>query len=316
MTSKNTVNRTDVQALVASAGLAADAADALVANLDETVLAGCIGMAPDDLDTPDATLVSVVLDMSGSMSPHQKAVVGAYNTMLKALAGAKAATSILVTTWTFNDARALLSGFEEARAKPPLSNAIYRPDGGTALFDAILSAMTGLVAYGEALEDGGVPSKRVLFVLSDGDDNMSKTQASAVRAAATALAAKEAYTLAFAGFGGGDLGALARSIGFLTCSRRALPRRRSVASFDRRASQSCASAKLARAQPRSASSERRRYRSARLTPRTWTYAQSARGTTKLKTFSTASTAPTTPRWSPSDGAPMSGWNTMRWMGIG
>jgi hypothetical protein len=70
------------------------------------------------------------------------------------------------------------------------------------------------VSYGQALADSGVPTKRVLFVLSDGDDNMSKATATKVAAAAQALVREEAYTLAFAGFGGGDLAAVARAIGF------------------------------------------------------------------------------------------------------
>lgn len=208
------ITKTQAAALVGSAGLPASAEEALVANLDETVLLGCVGLSADDLDASDATLVSIVLDMSGSMAPHRKAVVDAFNTMQKALGGAKAASAILATAWTFNDAIGLLSGFEPIAQKPALTQTVYRPDGGTALYDAILAAMTGLVSYGQALADSGVPTKRVLFVLSDGDDNMSKASATKVASAAQALVREEAYTLAFAGFGGGDLAAVARAIGF------------------------------------------------------------------------------------------------------
>jgi hypothetical protein len=199
---------------IQGAGLGSDAEDALVANLDETVLLGCVGLAADDLDAADATIVSVVIDMSGSMAPHKKAVIDAYNSMQRALSDARAASAILTTTWFFSDAPRLLSGFEPVAKKTPLSSAVYRPDGGTALHDAILGAMTGLVSYGQALWDSGVPSKRILFVLSDGDDNASKANAQSVSAAAHALAREEAYTLAFAGFGIADLGAVARSLGF------------------------------------------------------------------------------------------------------
>lgn len=210
----NKASRADAERLIHEARLGRDAEDALVANLDETVLLGCVGLEPDHVDGADATLVSVVLDMSGSMGTHARAVIDAYNTMQKALSDAKASSAILGTTWTFSDVLSLHSGFEAVGKKPPLSSATYRPSGGTALYDAVLASMTGLVSYSQALWDGGIPTRRVLFVLSDGEDNASKAPVSAVARAASALAADEAYTLAFAGFGGGDLAAVAKAMGF------------------------------------------------------------------------------------------------------
>ena len=210
----NKASRADAERLIHEARLGRDAEDALVANLDETVLLGCVGLEPDHVDGADATLVSVVIDMSGSMGAHARAVIDAYNTMQKALTEAKASSAILTTTWTFSDALALHSGFEAVGRKPPLTSATYQPSGGTALYDAVLAAMTGLVSYSQALWDGGIPTRRVLFVLSDGEDNASRAPVSSVARAASALAADEAYTLAFAGFGGGDLGAVAKAMGF------------------------------------------------------------------------------------------------------
>ena len=91
---------------------------------------------------------------------------------------------------------------------------MYTPNGCTALHDAVLGAMTGLVTYGEELWRSGVPTRRILFVLSDGEDNVSKATAQDVAKLARALAAEEAYTLAYAGFGSGDLLAQARALGF------------------------------------------------------------------------------------------------------
>lgn len=206
-------NAVDAGDLVRRSIAFTDAASALVSNLDDTVLLGCVGLSADELDSPDATLVSIVLDMSGSMAPHQKAVVDAYNQMLRAFSGAKSSTAILASAWAFSDKPALLSSYEPTPRKPPLCSAVYRPNGMTALHDAILGALTGLVAYGQRLWDEGVPTKRILFVLSDGDDNASKATAPEVRSALAALARDEAYTLAYAGFGGDQAGQAAR-LGF------------------------------------------------------------------------------------------------------
>ena len=59
--------------------------------------------------------------------------------------------------------------------------------------------MTGLVAYGQELWDQGVPTRRVLFLLSDGDDNASKAKARDVKALADSLLTAEQTSLAYAG---------------------------------------------------------------------------------------------------------------------
>lgn len=206
--------RDDAAALIGASVIDPNAHRALVANLDETVLMGCVGLEADQLDAADATLVSVVLDMSSSMDPHKKGVVEAFNTMIAALSGAKAASAILVSVWAFADQARLLSSYEPVDRKPKLTGTVYSPDGCTALFDAVLGAMTGLVTYGQRLYDEGVPTKRVLFVLTDGEDNASKATAAEVKAAASALLRQEAYALAYAGFGGADLQRQADALGF------------------------------------------------------------------------------------------------------
>lgn len=205
---------TTMRQLVAEAGLAGAAGDVLVQNLDETVLMGAVGLPADALDVADATLVAVVLDMSGSMEPYKRAVIDAYNGMLEALGRAKAASAIVVSAWAFADCPVLLSSYEPVEHKPRLDGTVYAPNGCTALHDAVLGAMSGLCAYGQRLWDEGVPTRRVLFVLSDGDDNSSRRSAVEVRTAASALAAQEAYTLAYAGFGPGDHAGQAAALGF------------------------------------------------------------------------------------------------------
>jgi len=206
-----------VRAAVASAvrcGLSAPAAQVLVANLDETVLLGTLGADVDALDATEATLVSVVLDMSGSMARHRRSVIEAYNAMLDALRAASAAENILVSTWTFADAPRLLSGYQSVTSAPRLDKSTYDPNGLTALYDTLLGSMTGMVTYGQQLADNGVPSKRILFVLSDGHDTSSKASGLDVRTAAAALCAQEVYTLAYAAFGSGVAATLAGDVGF------------------------------------------------------------------------------------------------------
>ena len=214
MNNSKTGNATGTEQHLRAAGLSSAALDVMVQNLDETVLMGCVGLEADAIDSAEATLVSVVLDMSGSMDTHRVAVVEAYNAMLTALVAAKSASSILVSTWAFNDAPQLLSSYETVDKKPRLAKSVYAPGGGTALYDATLHALTGLVAYGQELWDQGIPTRRVLFVLSDGDDNSSKAKAAEVRTLAESVLRQELTTLAYAGFGTTDPLAQAALLGF------------------------------------------------------------------------------------------------------
>lgn len=205
---------TNIQASIIASGLPQAAATELVNNLNNTVIMGCVGTAIDDLDATEATLVSVVLDMSSSMDSYRNEVIAAYNAMLGALQASKAAASIMLSTWTFADSPNLLHGYLPVGQVAPLTSAEYAPNGMTALYDTLLATMTGIVTYGQKLLDNGVPNRRIVFVLSDGGDNRSKSRATQVKTAAQGLITQEAYTLAYAGFGSPDLKQLADEVGF------------------------------------------------------------------------------------------------------
>jgi hypothetical protein len=209
-------SRDEVSRLLRQAALphSADAGELLIANLDETALLGCVGAPAAHLDASEVTLVSVLLDASGSMQPYRSAVVEAHRGMVNALAASKTAADVLLSTWAFADAPLLLRSHEPVARAVALASGEYAPAGCTALHDTVLHAMTGLVAYSEALAASGVPTKRVLFVLSDGADNASRARASEVKRVARELLSDESSTLAFAGFGPCDARALADSLGF------------------------------------------------------------------------------------------------------
>ena len=163
--------------------------------------ADALGTSLDDLDSEDVTLACFVVDASSSMAGVASAVIDAYNAELRALRGARTATEILVSTTVFADAPQCLHGYSKVADAPLLDGASYRPDGSTALYDAVLEAFTRLAAYRTLLLDNGVRSRAIVTVLSDGEDNVSKRRALDVKQAAARLAREEGTVLAFAAFG-------------------------------------------------------------------------------------------------------------------
>ena len=80
--------------------------------------------------------VAFVLDKSGSMRSIEEAVVAGYNDYLRELRAQGGETLFSLTTFD-TTLRARLCRRAARRASPELDHALYRPDGMTALYDAI-----------------------------------------------------------------------------------------------------------------------------------------------------------------------------------
>ena len=211
-TSSQAVSKLLIQA--GQDGLSRNATEILVENLTPTTLAAAQGTSIDDLVGDQVTLVCVVLDKTGSMDPHRLEVVEAYNRMLEALRSSKAADSILLSAWFFDEKSQLYHSFLPLGSCLALSRNNYFPDGNTALFDAVLDSFTGVVAYAQELKNHGILTKAVVVAVTDGDDNSSRHRASEVKVIAESLLRQEIYTLALVGFGSGIASRAARDMGF------------------------------------------------------------------------------------------------------
>jgi von Willebrand factor type A domain len=185
----------------ANNSLSRQSVDLLVQNLNGQAGLGCVGAQVDSLNTDDVTLLSVIIDESGSMGSVRNDVIDAFNQMTRALHDSKAQDSILMSAWKFSNAPTLLFGYTPIDSVPDLTPALYMPDGGTALYDATMNGLTGLVGYGQDLRNNGIRTRSIAVVISDGDDNMSKHSSTAVRTVAQDLIRQETYTLAFIGLG-------------------------------------------------------------------------------------------------------------------
>jgi uncharacterized protein YegL len=171
----------------------------VVTNLNATTMAH--GMSPEDLVTEEVFIVVEITDRTGSMSSSQQTVIDAYNGHLAALAGSKAADSILWQHWLFDTSLTLLHG------PVPVANAIrldtknYDPDGQTALHDAVLSAFDFIERYVHTLQSKGIRARVVINAVTDGQDNASRHTAQQVKDRADALVREEIYTLNLVAFG-------------------------------------------------------------------------------------------------------------------
>lgn len=214
MTSKSKVIKTKAQASqsIIGAGLSQAATKILVNNLSTQTIAGAAGVDPADLPE-EVTLFSVVLDETGSMQGNRSAVIQAFDEMIKALKDSKAADSILMSVWAFNDRMTrLVHSYLPLDLVPGLTD--YDPDGGTNLFDATLDSITSLLQYEVDLAKAGTRTQSIVVVFTDGEDNASRNPASAVKTVVDGLIAKEKYVFSLVAFGQGYAKQTASEMGF------------------------------------------------------------------------------------------------------
>lgn len=204
----------NAQAAPGHKGLSQATTEILIQNLTPATIAGAQGAGYETLGGDKAFLFVPVLDMTGSMSPFRRDVIEAYNNMLAALKGSKQAEQILMSSWTFNVQSYLLHGYTPLEFVSLLDDGTYKPGEQTALYDAVLDALTGVVAYGQELRNQGARTKITLVVFTDGRDNSSRHSAKKVRKVVEDLLAQEMYTFALVGFGGGFARQVAQDIGF------------------------------------------------------------------------------------------------------
>lgn len=101
----------------------------------------------------------ILLDASGSMVPHAHALRGAYNRYLAWLKQhAPALSSLDVRCFHADVASPAVTTLHSAQ---PLTEATYQPEGGTALYEALITAC----------EDTAQPGQHILLVFTDGVDS-------------------------------------------------------------------------------------------------------------------------------------------------
>lgn len=113
------------------------------------------------------TEIVCIIDESGSMQHQQQATIDGFN---KFLADQRAAPGTAnVTLVTFSNGWRTPIKSTSVNLVPNLDKTTYRPDGGTALLDAVGNAIKTL---GDVAE--GVPGSDVVFVIiTDGGENAS-----------------------------------------------------------------------------------------------------------------------------------------------
>lgn len=178
-------------------------ASLITGNLGPLVLAGAAGKALEDITASDVTLVTLLIDASGSIADRglEQAVRDGQNALLDAFGGAKEKDSVLLALWLFNGDQKVVHAYLPVDDATRLDPRNYRGQGGTRLYDTWCDALTANVAYAQRLRDGGTPTRSVVVVVTDGEDVGSTRSSRDCASLSKDLLASELFTLAFVGVG-------------------------------------------------------------------------------------------------------------------
>ena len=121
------------------------------------------------------TEIAFILDRSGSMSSIAESAVAGFNELLAQQQAEHLQHPVRMSLVLFNE------GYEAPFCSIPAPEAIpldmvgYRPNGNTALLDAIGRTIDETGARLAALAEGDRPGKVVIAIMTDGLENASKT---------------------------------------------------------------------------------------------------------------------------------------------
>ena len=128
---------------------------------------------PDKLGAAEYTLVTVVMDVTGSISSFASDLLDMKRSVVDACGKNPRRDFLMLRNLEFNTSIREVNGFVEWRNIDPATFQVPSCTGGTALFDATFNAVAATNEYAKILSDQDFGVNGVVFVITDGDDNAS-----------------------------------------------------------------------------------------------------------------------------------------------
>lgn len=151
----------------------------------------------DDLGASEYTLVTVLIDESGSTSGFRQDMENCLKEIVRACKYSPRADNLLLRFCVFDDKFHEHHGFKLLeKINPDDYNGILNSGGSTALYDASKAVIEASAVYGKTLQQNDFTVNSILFVITDGCDNMSKlTQGEVKKALVEAISQENLESL-------------------------------------------------------------------------------------------------------------------------
>lgn len=136
---------------------------------------------PDTLGSTEYTLVTLVLDKTGSVLDFADELFKVKKTVLEACRKSPRADFLLLRVVEFNSQPDEVHGFMPLAAIDSAKYAVPACAGMTALRDATFSAVGATNAYAKTLADQDYLTNALIVIATDGDDNRSRMNVAEVK---------------------------------------------------------------------------------------------------------------------------------------
>jgi uncharacterized protein YegL len=146
---------------------------------------------PEHLTETEYTLVTIAVDISGSVEEFDSHLIQALKDIIKACRKSPKADNLLVRVVLFQSEVKELHGFRPISDIDEDKEYILNCGGGTALFDASYDSVVSTTRYAEVLYQQDFSVNGIVFIITDGDDNNSKMTAQSVHQAVSESISKE-----------------------------------------------------------------------------------------------------------------------------
>jgi hypothetical protein len=130
---------------------------------------------PEHLGATEYTLVTVVVDETGSVAGFSDQLLATVQSIVTACQHSPRADNLMVRLVSFNDRVTEVHGFKPLADLDPSAYPGFRPQGMTALYDAAYSAVGAALAYARRLADQDYDVNAAVYIITDGLDNRSAT---------------------------------------------------------------------------------------------------------------------------------------------
>jgi hypothetical protein len=140
------------------------------------------GVRPDKLGATEYTLVTLVMDKTGSVSGAEAELLAVKRAVVAACQKSPRAEYLMLRSVEFNDGVDEVHGFVELNAIDAASYAAPRCSGATALFDASFAAVAATNEYARSLAENDFGANGIVIVVTDGEDNVSAETPASVAA--------------------------------------------------------------------------------------------------------------------------------------
>ncbi|NTW13438.1 MAG: hypothetical protein HGA31_00210 [Candidatus Moranbacteria bacterium] len=140
------------------------------------------GTRIDRLGATEYTLVTIAIDVTGSTSNFADELREALIAAVRSCKKSPRADYLMIRVILFSSSIGVreIHGFKELADIDPNAYAAFKPDGFTPLYDAAYSGIGAMVDYGAHLMENDYLTNGIIFIITDGGDNDSKTASPAM----------------------------------------------------------------------------------------------------------------------------------------